>query len=753
MTAKVIQGSFGGGGPRLPGPVAQPKAMPRPPGPPVPAFAGRPPVAQTKSVPRMQGPPAPAFAGRRPVVQRHGAGDAFAVDPGQLGLASSGGRPLPEAVRGKMEAALAADFSGVRVHVGPQAERIGAIAFTLGSDIYFAPGRFQPDTVHGQQLLGHELAHVVQQRQGRVRNPIGSGIAVVQDHALEADADRLGQRAAASTARPVPLPAGNLVIVLQNQRSRSNLVANDTRNIENRAHTNICVSQGKPRPVQRMHTIQRRPMHTAQITGVTHLREVQNKSLVHGSDYAEVKFPETVTIDKGDRWNSHLGINLSQTPSPNNLWYRVLSYRGNSISDREIYIRGEMIKDLGLSPEELLTRLAQPKTFQVPDKEIQKDIVARIESKSAQMPRNKQNGEIAENFLLGGIVLPVSSNIVQLIRDAKFVRLTKSMVNFNGQNITSNDEYLKKKIVQNMMSTLLHAGQLQYLARSGLTGGEWRVFVEIHYYRSRSKDVSSFHKDTVGRTLFVNLNYAIDHEIAGPEYVVNPLLSPEHEAQIASSLPPKFISDLKEARSQLKQPTEIGATKVPAYGVVSFVDELIHHMTPLYGPRTVYYQNVITFLGKKWGNDKYASAVALYKQFEASKDKLIFFASKTQEERVLINVMSQLESASKSSKLKYFNRKQLSDMGLPGALIDELIDTQSDERIGFRSAYISGVKLRTNIVDQGTPPLKRRMSQWALRGKIPPPVTGDRRFFRSNVQVIKATDLRNIVDKADLKKL
>ncbi len=107
-----------------------------------------------------------------------------------------------------MEAALAANFSGVRVHVGPQAERIGAIAFTLGTDIYFAPGRFQPDTVHGQQLLGHELAHVVQQRQGRVRNPIGSGVAVVQDRALEAEADRLGRHAAAHrvAAQPKPLP-------------------------------------------------------------------------------------------------------------------------------------------------------------------------------------------------------------------------------------------------------------------------------------------------------------------------------------------------------------------------------------------------------------------------------------------------------------------------------------------------------------------------------------------------------------------
>jgi Domain of unknown function (DUF4157) len=165
----------------------------RPPGPPAPTFAARPP-----------GPPPPAFGPPPGAVQRHGTGGGFAIEAGALGLASGGGKPLPDVVRGKMEAALSADFSNVRVHVGPQAERIGAIAFTIGSEIYFAPGRYQPDTPHGQQLLGHELAHVVQQRQGRVRNPMGSGFAVVQDRALEAEADRIGQRAA---SYPVELQA------------------------------------------------------------------------------------------------------------------------------------------------------------------------------------------------------------------------------------------------------------------------------------------------------------------------------------------------------------------------------------------------------------------------------------------------------------------------------------------------------------------------------------------------------------------
>jgi hypothetical protein len=54
--------------------------------------------------------------------------------------------------------------------------------------------------MNGQALLGHELTHVVQQRAGRVRNPYASGIAVVQDPALEAEADRMGWQAAAHRA-------------------------------------------------------------------------------------------------------------------------------------------------------------------------------------------------------------------------------------------------------------------------------------------------------------------------------------------------------------------------------------------------------------------------------------------------------------------------------------------------------------------------------------------------------------------------
>jgi Domain of unknown function (DUF4157) len=64
------------------------------------------------------------------------------------------------------------DFASIRVHYGGAdadlaCRALGARAFTVGSDIYFAAGAFRPDTRDGLWLLAHEVAHVVQQLAGR----------------------------------------------------------------------------------------------------------------------------------------------------------------------------------------------------------------------------------------------------------------------------------------------------------------------------------------------------------------------------------------------------------------------------------------------------------------------------------------------------------------------------------------------------------------------------------------------------------
>jgi hypothetical protein len=81
--------------------------------------------------------------------------------------ARSGGQAMDEGVRGKLEGAFGADFSGVRVHTDAQSDTLNhsiqAKAFTTGSDIFFSKGAYDPGSPAGQELLGHELTHVVQQ--------------------------------------------------------------------------------------------------------------------------------------------------------------------------------------------------------------------------------------------------------------------------------------------------------------------------------------------------------------------------------------------------------------------------------------------------------------------------------------------------------------------------------------------------------------------------------------------------------------
>jgi hypothetical protein len=69
-----------------------------------------------------------------------------------------------------MEGAFGASFSDVRIFPGStRALSLGARAFASGSEIHVAPGQWAPATHAGRSLLGHELAHVLQQRAGRVK--------------------------------------------------------------------------------------------------------------------------------------------------------------------------------------------------------------------------------------------------------------------------------------------------------------------------------------------------------------------------------------------------------------------------------------------------------------------------------------------------------------------------------------------------------------------------------------------------------
>lgn len=82
---------------------------------------------------------------------------------------SSPGRPLETSLQEDMGQRFGHDFSHVRVHTGAEADRsaqdVNANAYTVGQDIVFGAGRFEPETNAGRRLIAHELTHVVQQNQ------------------------------------------------------------------------------------------------------------------------------------------------------------------------------------------------------------------------------------------------------------------------------------------------------------------------------------------------------------------------------------------------------------------------------------------------------------------------------------------------------------------------------------------------------------------------------------------------------------
>ncbi len=94
----------------------------------------------------------------------------------QTGVPKGSGAPLPSTVRSRMEPKLGADLSSVRVPTSGEsadgAKGFGARAFTVGSDVHFNAGQFQPGTKEGDKLIAHELTHVVQgQKSGVQRSP------------------------------------------------------------------------------------------------------------------------------------------------------------------------------------------------------------------------------------------------------------------------------------------------------------------------------------------------------------------------------------------------------------------------------------------------------------------------------------------------------------------------------------------------------------------------------------------------------
>jgi hypothetical protein len=133
------------------------------------------------------------------------------------------GRALDRGERAFFEPRFGRSFDGVRVHEGPQAARAArdydARAYTVGQDIVFGRGEYRPGTGPGRELLAHELAHTVQQREGRVQaRPVRDDTSGAQSQVsmpgdpLEREADDMAAAVMRGSAPPAPHASGGATV-------------------------------------------------------------------------------------------------------------------------------------------------------------------------------------------------------------------------------------------------------------------------------------------------------------------------------------------------------------------------------------------------------------------------------------------------------------------------------------------------------------------------------------------------------------
>jgi hypothetical protein len=216
-------------------------------------------------------------------------------------------RPIEPSRRQKLEAFHQTDFSGVRVHTGPVAQRsaeaIGARAYTVGDDLVLSEGSDDDET------LGHETGHVKQQRAGRVSgtdNGAGMGISSKADpEEKSATADGAAFRSGAQQAPsalaestgPRPDGAGGVQRVQRMAKQAGS--SQESPSEESSPEEEEEKSKGRPDPVKQIGDDVKK--HTRAHGGGMHGR---------ATDQARLRFPRDMAGERATQTLSHLSFLL-----------------------------------------------------------------------------------------------------------------------------------------------------------------------------------------------------------------------------------------------------------------------------------------------------------------------------------------------------------------------------------------------------------------------------------------------------------
>jgi hypothetical protein len=179
---------------------------------------------------------------------------------------------------------------------------------------------------------------------------------------------------------------------------------------------------------------------------------------------------------------------------------------------------------------------------------------------------------------------------------------------FNPAIVTSLVDYLRQLLGTELKDIV------EVTKAAAASGNKRRSVISLDYYSNRSTVTSNLHKDTMGITLFVALHYLNPTQMLGPEFIYDkwPLKVLQGEGKYNFSpfqqpdtdkydgrfqapwkkirehyfWPRQLLKDLEEARAQLPDDRTLHHVNLGANGLITFVDELIYHATPLNRSRT-----------------------------------------------------------------------------------------------------------------------------------------------------------------------
>jgi hypothetical protein len=171
---------------------------------------------------KLEAPAQPLISG---LIQRKAERDANGVAAGAdaaiASASSSSGMSLPVPIQRKFEASLGTDLSSVRVHTGGEsqaaASAVGAKAYTMGQDVHFGAGHYDPTSSAGEHLLAHEVAHTVQQQGGTPTRQNKLEVSAPQD-AAEHEADRAADAMVSGASASVTGASGVSRMSVQRER-------------------------------------------------------------------------------------------------------------------------------------------------------------------------------------------------------------------------------------------------------------------------------------------------------------------------------------------------------------------------------------------------------------------------------------------------------------------------------------------------------------------------------------------------------